>query len=374
MTELGGHRADHMPVAFRPDIQGLRAVAVILVVCDHLFTWPGGEVGVDVFFVISGFLITGLLLREHEETGRISWAGFYGRRVRRIIPAATVCLVTAVAVSYLIYRTVWFDAIRTDGIWSFFFVSNWHYAEVWTDRAWAGLPISPLAHFWSLSVEEQFYIVWPVLLIIVLRAAGRRVRGRGWSERRILGAVLALVAAGSFSWAIIETAKIPYWAYFSTFSRAWELCIGALLALTAGWLTRVPAWARPVLLHAGLAAIVASLVLIGPTSAFPGPWAALPVIGAALVVASGIGGQSRYALALTNPVSVYVGKISYSLYLWHLPVIVMLASVISRDTGWYYVLAIEAMVAFSVTSFYLVENPVRRSTWLVPTSHQQGAH
>ena len=367
-TELGGHRLTNADAAtvFRPDIQGLRAIAVLLVVCNHLFTWPGGEIGVDVFFVISGFLITGLLLREHAETGRISWTGFYRRRVRRIVPAATVCLVVVVAASYFIYRTVWYDAVRADGIWSFFFASNWHYAVVWEHRLQAGAPISPLGHFWSLSVEEQFYIVWPVLLIVVLGSLSRRPRS--WSNKTVLGVVLAVVAAGSFSWAVIETAYDPYWAYFSTLSRAWELCVGALLAIAATRLARLPATVRPALSYAGLAAIVASAFLIDPTSAFPGPWAALPVAGAALVVAAGIGGQPRFAQPLTNPVSVFVGKISYSLYLWHLPVIILLAAAIARDSLWFYVLAVEAMAVLSLASFYLVENPIRRSNWLAPRS------
>jgi peptidoglycan/LPS O-acetylase OafA/YrhL len=232
------------------------------------------------------------------------------------------------------------------------------------------MPISPLGHFWSLSVEEQFYLVWPVLLIIVLAAVGRQLRR--WSVEKILGVVLGVIAAGSFSWAVIETAYDPYWAYFSTFTRAWELSVGALLAVAAKRIARTPVGARPALLYAGLAAIASSLFLIGPTSAFPGPWAALPVAGAAMVVAAGIGSQSRYAQALTNPVSVYIGKLSYSLYLWHLPVVILLGAVVARDSVWFYVIAIEAIAVLTLASFYLVENPVRQSTWLVPGSAQPG--
>ena len=311
-----GHRAKvTAPIAsgFRPDIQGLRAVAVVVVILDHLFGWPsGGFIGVDVFFVISGFLITGLMLREHQKTGRISWVGFYERRVRRIVPAATACLVVVVAASYLVYRTARFEGIRTDAIWSFLFASNWHYAEQGTDYLQANGPVSPLQHFWSLSVEEQFYIVWPALLIVVLGFLGRKLRIRGRSVTRLLILVMTGVVAASFAWAMMETVDSPTWAYFSTFSRGWELAAGALLATCSARITAMPEWLRPLLSWAGLGLIVACLFLITTTSAFPAPWAALPVMGAVLVLAAGIGGQPRYVWALTNPVSVYVGKISYS--------------------------------------------------------------
>ncbi len=358
---------------FRPDIQGLRALAVVVVVLDHLFGWPtGGFVGVDVFFVISGFLITGLMLKEHQRSGRISWAGFYKRRVRRIMPASTVCLAIVVAASYVIYRAARFDSIKDDAIWSFFFASNWHFAEVGTDYFQANGPVSPLQHFWSLAVEEQFYIVWPGLLILVLGVIGRPLRVRGRSANKALTAVIVAVITGSFLWAMMETSTSPTWAYFSTFTRGWELAAGALLAVGATRLTRIPAVVRPVMSYAGLVAIIASLFLITPTSSFPGQWAVVPVGGAVLIIAAGIGGQPRYAWALTNPASVYVGKISYSLYLWHFPVIIMLAALIPDGSTEYYMWAVAAMAALAVASFHLVEDPVRKSTWLEPSAKSRG--
>lgn len=283
------------PPTYRADIQGLRAVAVVVVILDHLFGWPaGGFIGVDVFFLISGFLITGLMLREHQKTGRISWVGFYKRRVRRIVPAATVCLVVVVAASYLIYLTSRFDSIKDDAVWSFFFMSNWHFAAIGTDYLGADGPVSPLQHFWSLAVEEQFYIVWPVILILVLGVLGRPLRVRGRSANKALVVVVGLVVVASFVWAVWDTETAPTWAYFSTFTRGWELAVGALLAVAATRLARIPASIRPAMSMGGLALIVASLFAIKTTTAFPGPWAALPVTGAALVLAAGVGEQPRY--------------------------------------------------------------------------------
>jgi peptidoglycan/LPS O-acetylase OafA/YrhL len=350
---------------FRPDIQGLRAVAVVAVILNHLFSWPSGAfVGVDVFFVISGFLITGLMLREHEKTGRISWTGFYRRRVRRIVPAATVCLVATVAAAYFLYRTARFDAVRGDAIWAFFFASNWHSAAVGTDYLQANGPISPLQHYWSLAVEEQFYIVWPILVVVVLGVVGRPLLARGRSARKLLGVVMGAVVVTSFAWAMWETGNSPTWAYFSTFARGWELAIGAMLALTMRRLAQLPASVRSVLSWLGLLTIVVSFFVITPASAFPGPWAALPVVGAAAVIAAGVGGTPRHAGLLTNRLSVYVGKISYSLYLWHFPVIVLLEAVMPAGTTEYVALSLAGMAVLSIASFHLVEDPVRRSGWL----------
>ena len=162
---------------FRPDIQGLRAVAVLAVVSHHLIGWPtGGFVGVDVFFVISGFLITGLLLREHQSRGRISLTEFYRRRAKRILPAAIVCLIAVVVAAFLVYRSARFEAVAVDAFFSMLFVANWHFAQVGTDYLASAGPVSPLQHFWSLGVEEQFYLLWPVVLVAILLAIELRVR------------------------------------------------------------------------------------------------------------------------------------------------------------------------------------------------------
>ena len=347
---------------FRRDIQGLRALAVVAVIVDHLFKWPGGGfVGVDVFFVISGFLITGLMLREHERTGRISWKSFYKRRVKRIIPAAVTVLVVTTVVAYLLFMENQFKSVLSDAIWSALFVSNWHFAAIGTDYWQADGPISPLRHFWSLAVEEQFYIVWPVLIVavfFVLARAGQRVAKVG------LFVVMAVIAAASLAWALYETAANPTVAYFSTFSRAWELALGALLAVAAPIFSGMPGKLRTTLSYIGFVAIIASIILINPESPFPAPWAVLPVLGSGLVIAAGIGGTPRAIPMLTNRVSVYLGKISYSLYLWHFPVVIFFTILAPVGTVTFAVWVLGITLYLSMMSFHFVEDLARKSSWL----------
>ncbi|MEP6559784.1 MAG: acyltransferase family protein [Nakamurella sp.] len=377
-TQLRPPGAVRAPVTltFRPDIQGLRAVAVIAVILDHLIGWPrGGFIGVDVFFVISGFLITGIMLGEQSLSGAISWRGFYRRRFKRIIPAATLVLVATVAASYLVYRVARFESIASDSVYSFFFMANWHFADVGTDYFRADGPVSPLQHFWSLSLEEQFYLAWPALLIAAFAIAAAKASATDTRRRTvILTAGIAVVAVASFGWAMWETAGNPTWAYFSTFSRAWELAAGALLAVTATTMARIPAAVRPLLTYLGLLIIAVGLFVISAGSAFPGPWAALPVVGAGLVIAAGIGGPPRMLWPLTNSASSYLGKISYSLYLWHFPVIVLLAAIMAAGTATYIATAVVVMLVLSILSFHFVEDPMRRSSWFEPKQRPVGGN
>ncbi|TFD59114.1 acyltransferase [Cryobacterium suzukii] len=350
---------------FRGDIEGLRAVAVVVVIFDHLFGWPsGGFIGVDIFFVISGFLITSLLLKEHARTGRISLVDFYRRRIRRILPVSLLVLVVTVAVGFLLLPSARALSTLWDGISSALFVANWHFAAVGTDYLQATNAVSPLQHYWSLAVEEQFYFVWPFLLIVTFALAGRRTL----SARAIITLVAATTGAitlAFLAWSFFETSTSPAIAYFSTGARAWELGIGAFVAAAAPRLAKLPRRVRPPIAWLGLALIVASLVLISRDSPFPAPWALLPVAGAALVIAAGIGQpEQRLLFPLTNPVSRYVGKISYSLYLWHFPVVILLATVFATDSPLYLPLAVLLMVALSAFSFHYVEDPIRHSLWL----------
>ncbi|TSE14730.1 acyltransferase [Arthrobacter sp. KBS0703] len=357
------------PPPFRRDIQGLRMLAVVAVILDHLFGWPsGGFVGVDVFFVISGFLITGLLVREHEKTGSISFMGFYRNRIRRIAPAATLVLLATVIASWLLFNSSRFYSTLADSVWAFFFAANWHYAASGTNYFEASGPESPLQHFWSLAVEEQFYFVWPWLMLGTF-LLGRR---NGWSKataRKAVGITLAALTITTFAWASVETATNPTWAYFSTFSRAWELGIGGLIAVYAGALSRLPFAIRPALGYLGLGGICASLFVISDTVAFPAPWAALPVISTAAVIVAGTGGHLSLGV-LTNPISQYIGKISYSLYLWHFPVIILYSAVF--ETTWLQQVICAAIFTLAaIYSFHLVEDPIRRSTWLTPARNKQ---
>ena len=348
----------------RRDIQGLRAVAVLAVVLDHLFGWPrGGFVGVDIFFVISGFLITGLLLREHERTGTISFRSFYERRVKRILPASVLVLfVTAVAASLLFPVT---RALSTlgDALWSLLFMGNWRFAVTGTDYFQEGTLPSPLQHYWSLGVEEQFYLVWPWLMLAVLFLVARS-RGTGTNPRIPLAVAVLVIMVASFAWAAVETVMNPTVAYFSTVARAWELGLGALLAIVSPAFSRIPHRLRSPLAWAGLLGMVASILWVAADQGgFPAPLAALPVLSAGLVIVAGTGGGTGGPWPLTNRLSAYVGDISFSLYLWHWPVIVLLLAVMPGDSWPYYVLALVLSFALSMIGYHCVENPLRKAAW-----------
>jgi peptidoglycan/LPS O-acetylase OafA/YrhL len=347
----------------RLDIQGLRMVAVLTVFANHLWNWPrGGFIGVDVFFVISGFLITGNLLRRAEDSGNVSFRDFYWKRVRRIVPAATVVLILTYAASVLVFLPFKSHKVGVDALWAFGFLANWHFAAEGTDYFNAGDAVSPLQHYWSLSIEEQFYFVWPALIFVV----GVLVVRKAWTHGRrmwIAGGVMGVIVAASLAWAMHETVTAPTWAYFNTFSRVWELGVGALLATAVGLLDRIPRTMKPCLSWIGLAAIGASLYLIQDGSVgFPAPWALLPVAGAALVVAAGVGGEPRFQGFLRNPFSTYIGDISYSLYLVHWPVIVLLGALVDRDV-YFYATVVALTFGLTIASYHFVEMPLRRGDW-----------
>jgi peptidoglycan/LPS O-acetylase OafA/YrhL len=347
--------------SFRPELQGLRALAVVAVILDHVVRWPsGGFVGVDIFFVLSGYLITGLLLREYETTGRLSFGAFYARRIRRLLPTALVVILATGIAGHLLFNTVRATTVLWDGLFSFLFVANWHFAASGTDYFQSTGPTSPLQHFWSLSVEEQFYVVWPALMVLILLAAAR-LFPRGDRARLVLAVALVIGIAGSFAYAVWESSANPTVAYFSTASRAWELGVGALLAVLAPALARIPAVARGVLGWLGLGGVIASFFLLTAQSSFPGPGAAIPVVATALIVVAGTGEPQRHLFPLSNPVSVFFGNISYSLYLWHFPVLIFLLLLMPEQTSTVSLIVLGAVLVLSVLSYYLVEQPFHRS-------------
>ena len=351
--------------ATRRDIQGLRAVAVGLVVLDHagVALVGGGFIGVDVFFVVSGFLITSLLLREAERTGRIDVPAFYARRARRILPAATVVLVaTVVAATVLVPLT---RALRVagDAAWSAVFLGNVHLARQGSDYFSAHTAPSPLQHFWSLGVEEQFYVVWPVLVAGVVALAAGRLRLR----RAGLTAALLTIGAASFAWSLRLLDDVPATAYFSAPARAWELAVGALLAVLAHRAPRLPHALRATLAGAGLTAIGGSAVLLGPETPFPG-WAALPsVLGTAAVLAAGVPGPAGPARLLTTRPMVRLGDLSYSLYLWHWPVLLLGAPLLDPPPALAAALLVAVATLLAVLSHRFVEEPFRSGRWWRPT-------
>jgi peptidoglycan/LPS O-acetylase OafA/YrhL len=366
-----GPRSARRGSGIRTDIQGLRALAVVVVVLDHMIKWPtGGYVGVDVFFVISGFLITGLLLREHERNGKISFADFYRRRLRRITPVAVAVLAVTVVAIFFTYGIGRTKTVLLDAVYSLFFTANWHFAATGTDYMQARGPVSPLQHYWSLAVEEQFYLIWPVVIVVVLGLAAKRLELSKARALQLLRLVLAIMVAASFAYACWQSRAEPTWAYFSTLSRGWELGIGALVATFTSRLAQIPAAVRPILAGVGLVGILGSVLLLDSHSVFPAPWGAVPVLATALVIAAQTGADRApgFSLLALKPVQ-YLGEISYSLYLWHFPVITIAATLVPQPQNVLTILLQAAlMLLLSVASFHLVEDPVRKSNWLNETA------
>ena len=349
---------------FRPDVEGLRAVAVVLVVLFHarLSALAGGYVGVDVFFVISGFVITGVLLRERSTRGRTSILAFYGRRCRRILPAATVVIVASVAISYFVLGVISGNQTADDARWAAVFLANFHFAWLGTNYFTAQQPPSPLQHFWSLAVEEQFYVVYPTLFVVLASIK------RFLSLRARLALGLGSIIVGSFVWSVVQTNANPTAAYFSPLTRAWELALGALVAVAAPWLLRVPASVATVMTWVGLAGILIAAFTFGAHSIYPGSVVALPVVAAAIVIAGGTRARGLGAEALlgTAPFRA-VGRLSYSLYLWHWPILIMAAEwngktslPLRKNVVWVLI-----AVALSAGSYFVVENPIRHARFVL---------
>jgi peptidoglycan/LPS O-acetylase OafA/YrhL len=342
---------------FRPDVEGMRGLAVMLVVLFHagLAGMAGGFIGVDVFFVISGFLITGLLVRERERTGSVDLLHFYARRARRILPAAVTVIAITLPVAILVLDPLSRESVITDGVTSALSIGNIRSALVAGDYFSTVGTSSPFLHFWSLGVEEQFYLIWPVLLILAARSRRPRLG---------IGTVLCAVAIASFAAELAVTQAAPNWAFYSLPTRAWQLAIGGLLALAMmpgvvrlrwrstaparaakparsgkparsrkparsvepirwrAWSPMVPAGTLAVVGWLGLAAIVWSALSLSDGIAYPGPYALVPTVGAVAVI---VAGPSRFGprLALGLPPLRFLGRISYSLYLWHWPLLVL---------------------------------------------------
>jgi peptidoglycan/LPS O-acetylase OafA/YrhL len=312
-------RTDPSP-GFRPDVEGLRAVAVLMVLLFHTgLSWaPGGFAGVDVFFVISGFLITGHLVREAEGSGRIHLLGFYARRAKRLLPAAAVVLVaTAIMAAIWTPRTRWLE-IGGDIFASAFYVINWRLAARSVDYLAEDAVASPLQHFWSLAVEEQYYLVWPLLL-----TAGLLLLKRWLSARQVVWVMLVLIAVLSFVWSVYLTESNPAVAYFVTTTRMWELAVGGGIALLLHRWSPAP-WTGVTLGWLGFGGVVASLFLQSSQTPWPGYAAALPTLGAAAVIVSGAAADPRGpAWIIARKPFQWLGGLSYSLYLWHWPLIVI---------------------------------------------------
>jgi peptidoglycan/LPS O-acetylase OafA/YrhL len=354
--------------AHRADIQGLRAVAVLLVVAAHagVGVFAGGFVGVDVFFVLSGFLITGLLLAEARTHGSVSLVDFYVRRARRILPAAALTLVATDAAAFFFLNFVRARGAVVDSLNAAAFFANFHFAAIGVDYFAREAPPSPILHYWSLSVEEQFYLVWPLLLSLAL-FGGAALRRRGAAAARHEGRLLRTVvvlAGTSLGWSLYLTQAAPASAYFSPFTRAWELGLGATIAVAASTIERTPPAARLVLGWTGILAVAYSAVAFSGGTPFPGAFALVPTVGTALAIVAGMGSTaSRFAVGrlLSLRTMRIVGDRSYAFYLWHWPVLIVAADYAGHDLGVAAKLGLVlAAFVLSCVSYALVENPIRR--------------
>jgi len=362
----------------RDDLQGLRAIAVLLVALDHAGVGflTGGYVGVDVFFVLSGFLITQLLLAEAARSDRVSLVNFYIRRARRILPAAALTLVATDVAAYVLLNQVRALQTMRDSVWAALFGANINYSRQATDYFAQGQPPSPLLHFWSLSVEEQFYFVWPTVLSIVLLGAFASVRlrrgGHRFTGAAVGGLMVAAVLAGlaSFAYAHHLLQVNHAEAYFSSIARAWELALGAVLAIGIRWVTSIPAALRLAAGWVGLACIGVAAVAFSSSTPFPGKAALLPTLGAALVIASGVreGEEHRQAGRLLGSLPLrYVGDRSYTFYLWHWPFLAIAVDYEARTLPVTTNLLLLAIAfALSTITYRYFENPIRRMKWKRP--------
>ena len=359
-------------IRYRPDIDGLRAVAIVSVVAYHvgLPFVTGGYAGVDVFFVVSGFLITQVLLDEYERNGRISLSAFYERRARRLLPALFIVIAATLLLGVALLP---FPNARAQlgqsAIAAILFVANRYFRLQAGDYFGPIAEQMPLVHTWSLAVEEQFYLVYPLLLIALARFAPAATRVR-W-----LRAAVAAITVGSFAVSVVLVQRGSVAAFYWAPARAWELGVGALVALiplgSLGPRHRMGSVAAIV----GMTMIVTSFVSLHPDSPFPGALALVPVLGTALVLAAGVWSPaSAVGAGLSAPPVVALGRVSYTWYLWHWPLLVIarrwrLQDVdLPADVAW---AALALGLAVLTTAF--VENPIRRRRVLTPRADRRVA-
>ena len=355
--------------AFRPDVQGLRAIAVMVVLLNHL-SFPGmanGGVGVDIFFVISGFVITGILLREEARTRHTNIPAFYGRRARRILPMAVFVIAVVVIVDRIVDGAALSRDVAIDGRYDALFQANGGYLRTWLQGtfhdAYTGpLPpqgLSGLAVYWSLAIEEKFYIVYPMLFLLIAAIPLR------WVSVRIrLSVVLTVIIAASFVYAYGKPPPIGW--YFSTPARAWELAAGCLLAVTTLWLRRIPAGVATFMTWIGLGGLI--FVILYQT---PIPWPhgmpLLPVLATGLIIAGGTA-VPRFGseLVLSRRPLQLLALWSFSLYMVHKPIVVWAVQLTGQPLSLVEEILVGVIaIAVAAACYALIENPIRHSRLLV---------
>lgn len=367
-TSESNHTGSINAHRYRPDIQGMRTVAVLTVLVFHLnSTWvPGGFTGVDMFFVISGYLITGLLIKEKVRTGKIDLIGFYGRRIKRILPAASIVIAATLLGGYLIMPAAQWGDLSKMAIASSLSVANWFLAFGNTDYFAAEDSPSPFQHYWSLGVEEQYYMVWPVLLIAVFAIVATR---KAMTEKTTAIAVLVMaMIAGipSLVHSIILTANNPQTAYFATTTRVWELAVGAALsAVVVIFKIRMNAMLAWFATFVGVGLIAYGLIMYTGNMAYPSFSAAAPVFGIALLILAGTQEGSHTKWLELKPMRT-IGDASYSLYLIHWPVIVLAGWYFEDLTVWHQIALGILAVSLSLASYKWVESPTMHMKFNTP--------
>ena len=344
-----------VPRRYRPDIEGLRAIAIVSIVLYQAdFGIRNGFVGIDVFFVISGFVVTRQLLAEFSTAGIAALPAFYSRRIRRVVPSAAALVVIVVIATRFWAGPLSAHSLATDAAFSSGHWLNYRPLQQGMSQTAGSTSLAPLQHLWPLAVAGQFYLALPVL-IVACGVMGERRRLKDFALATALAAVIAL----SFHSSIVLAGQSPSWAYFSLQTRAWEPAVGALLAVGAGTLARMPKWLAEAGALIGLAVVLASSFIVGDLGHPLGSVAALPVAGTALVIAGGIGARRRVERILGESLMQCVGRVSFSWYLWSLPVLVIPAMIAGHPPE----LAGTCRACLGVDRDRPVQLSVRRTTW-----------
>ncbi|MCV3209400.1 acyltransferase [Mesorhizobium sp. YC-39] len=348
-----------MSASFRPDIEGLRALAVSGVIAFHfgLSDLPGGFTGVDIFFVISGYLITGQLLREIDDTGRLDLWRFYARRARRLLPASLFVILATLVAGYFILapeeQSLYSKGAMFASAYAInFWLIRWSFDYFAPDAA-----NNPFIHFWSLSVEEQFYLAWPALLLLA-----------AWLRPGRRAAILVIGLAGVVSFAVCAwlTEISQPWAFYFSPLRAWEFAAGGLATMAPAGFWRQRPQLGAACAWLGLALIAGAYLTFSEDAPFPGVMALVPVAGAVLLLLTGSGNMQKGPSALLSlPPLQWLGKLSYSLYLWHWPVIVYAAMMVPELSLADRLGCLVLTLALSIFTYNFIENPIRRNGWLM---------
>jgi len=352
---------------FRGDIDGLRAIAIVLVVAYHagIGVFRGGFVGVDVFFVISGFLISRNLLREADSEERIGLTTFWARRIRRLVPALALVIGVTLIAGYLILPLYQLNTFGQQGAAATLYVSNMYFAVQARDYFAADISGSPFLHTWSLGVEEQFYVVWPLVFAAACAWGSRFLPGvASRSRRRVLVTAFSVTLVASFALNVVLARDGSSWAFFGLPARAWEFAVAGLLAAlpVPAFLRSVPA--RTIAAVVGLVVLAGTTVSVSDAMAYPGFWALLPVSATVLLI---LAGETWGGTAAPTPVSwllstgpmQWLGRVSYSWYLWHWPAIVLLVIALDDDSVRVRSAAAIATLPVAYLAYRFFETPLR---------------